>query len=72
MSLDPRIEDYSSLLNQALDLGINYFDTADFYDQGMNESILGRALGSRRKEVILATKVGNVWDKNGNKIECEE
>lgn len=65
MSLDPYVEDQSSLLNQALDLGINYFDTADFYDQGRNESILGRALGSRRKEVILATKVGNVWDKNG-------
>ena len=65
MSLDPHIEDHSSLLNQALDLGINYFDTADFYDRGLNESIIGKALGARRKEVILATKVGNVWDKNG-------
>ena len=65
MSLDPHVEDQSHLLNQAVDSGISYFDTADFYDQGRNESILGRALGSRRKEVILATKVGNVWDKNG-------
>jgi aryl-alcohol dehydrogenase-like predicted oxidoreductase len=65
MSLDPYIKDQSRLLNQAVDSGINYFDTADFYDQGSNESIVGRALGSRRKEVILATKVGNVWDKNG-------
>ena len=65
MSLDPKIEDYSSLLNKAIDSGINYFDTADFYDKGINESIIGKSLGSRRKEVILATKVGNVWDKNG-------
>ena len=65
MSLDPKIEDYSSLFNKAIDSGINYFDTADFYDKGINESIIGKSLGSRRKEVILATKVGNVWDKNG-------
>ena len=65
MSLNPKIEDYSSLLNKAIDSGINYFDTADFYDKGINESIIGKSLGSRRKEVILATKVGNVWDKNG-------
>ena len=65
MSLDPKIEDHSSLLNKAIDSGINYFDTADFYDKGINESIIGKSLGSRRKEVILATKVGNVWDNNG-------
>ena len=65
MSLDPKIEDHSSLLNKAIDSGINYFDTADFYDKGNNESIIGKSLGSRRKEVILATKVGNVWDNNG-------
>ena len=65
MSLDPKIEDHSSLLHKAIDSGINYFDTADFYDKGINESIIGKSLGSRRKEVILATKVGNVWDKNG-------
>ena len=65
MSLDPQIQDHSNLLSKALDSGINYFDTADFYDQGINESIIGKALGSRRKEVIIATKVGNVWDKNG-------
>ena len=50
MSLDPHIEDHSSLLNQALDLGINYFDTADFYDQGSNESIIGRLLGLEEKK----------------------
>lgn len=65
MSLDPKIVDHSSLLHKAIDSGINYFDTADFYNKGINESIIGKSLGSRRKEVILATKVGNVWDKNG-------
>ena len=65
MSLNPKIQDHNKLLNKALDSGINYFDTADFYSKGMNESIVGKALASRRKEVIIATKVGNVWDRNG-------
>lgn len=45
----------------ALDHGINFFDTADIYtiqQHGISEEILGRALGSRRKDVVLATKVG--------------
>ena len=39
------------------DAGINFFDTADTYSMGRAEEILGRALGPRRKEVIVATKV---------------
>ena len=42
----------------ALDAGVNFFDTADIYSSGESEKILGKALGSRRREVILATKVG--------------
>ena len=37
MSLDPKIVDHSSLLHKAIDSGINYFDTADFYNKGINE-----------------------------------
>src|SRR5271167_2562054 len=42
----------------ALEGGVNFFDTADLYSQGEAEEILGRALASRRKEVVISTKVG--------------
>jgi aryl-alcohol dehydrogenase-like predicted oxidoreductase len=45
------------LVSLALDSGINFFDTADVYSEGESEKILGKALGSRRKDVVLATKV---------------
>jgi aryl-alcohol dehydrogenase-like predicted oxidoreductase len=45
------------LVGMALDKGINFFDTSDVYSEGRSETILGKALGSRRKEAILATKV---------------
>lgn len=47
----------------ALDAGINYIDTADLYDYGANEEIIGATLGKRRHDIILATKVGNRWAK---------
>jgi aryl-alcohol dehydrogenase-like predicted oxidoreductase len=46
------------VVNAALDAGINFFDTADVYDQGHSEEFLSRALGARRKDVIVATKFG--------------
>lgn len=56
-----------SIIEAALDLGINFFDTADLYDKGENERILGNVLHSKRHDIILATKVGNRWknDKKG-------
>jgi aryl-alcohol dehydrogenase-like predicted oxidoreductase len=45
------------LVAMALDGGINFFDTADTYSGGQAEEILGKALGQRRKDIILATKV---------------
>ncbi len=45
------------LVSIALDSGINFFDTADVYSEGESEKILGKALGARRKDVVLATKV---------------
>jgi len=45
------------LVNTAIDGGINFFDTADVYSEGLSEQILGNALGSKRKDIILATKV---------------
>jgi len=44
----------------ALDLGINFFDTADWYGFGKSEEVLAQALGSHRDEVIIVTKVGLV------------
>lgn len=46
------------LVGMALDQGVNFFDTADSYAGGESETLLGRALGQRRSEVVLATKVG--------------
>ncbi len=46
------------MVARALDAGINFFDTADQYSDGQSEEILGKSLGRRRGEVVLATKVG--------------
>ncbi|MEJ2366946.1 MAG: aldo/keto reductase [Acidobacteriota bacterium] len=46
-----------NLVARCLDAGINFFDTADVYAYGESERLLGKALGSRRKDVVVATKV---------------
>jgi len=46
-----------TFVGAALDAGVNYFDTADVYSLGEAEKILGKALGARRKDVVLASKV---------------
>jgi aryl-alcohol dehydrogenase-like predicted oxidoreductase len=45
------------IVGMALDAGINFFNTAETYSDGAAEEILGKALGSRRKEAIVITKV---------------
>jgi len=47
------------IVGVALDAGINLFDTADIYAEGESETMLARALGARRNDVLVATKVGN-------------
>lgn len=54
------------LLHRAIDGGINFFDTADLYDKGKNEECIGAALKGKRKDVIIATKVGNQWREDGS------
>jgi len=66
MSLDPSDPEGENILQKALDGGINYFDTADLYNKGLNESMLGRAFTGKRKQVLLATKVGNQWRADGS------
>src|SRR6476661_6221242 len=46
------------MLRQAMDAGVNLFDTADLYSHGQSEILLGRAIKGRRDEVVVATKVG--------------
>ncbi|TVY01449.1 aldo/keto reductase [Cohnella terricola] len=48
-----------ALVHEALDRGVNFLDTADLYDDGRNEEIVGKAIQGRRDRVVLATKVGN-------------
>lgn len=66
MSLQAAQEDIALLLDQAVDSGINFFDTADLYDKGMNEANISKAIGSKRNKLILATKVGNQLRADGN------
>ena len=62
-----RIDELRSqeVIDAALDVGINFFDTADMYANGESEELLGRFLGPRRREVIVATKFGNEMPGQG-------
>ena len=53
------------MLNRALDIGVNFLDTADMYGVGRNEELLAEVLRTRRDEVVLATKFGNVRAPDG-------
>ena len=52
-------------IHRALDLGINFLDTADIYGPFTNERLVGRAITDRRDQVVLATKFGNVRAEDG-------
>jgi aryl-alcohol dehydrogenase-like predicted oxidoreductase len=53
-------------IHRALDLGINFFDTADAYGPFTNERLVGRAIRDRRSDAVLATKFGNVRGEDGS------
>jgi aryl-alcohol dehydrogenase-like predicted oxidoreductase len=55
-------------IHRALDLGVNFLDTADEYGPFTNERLVGRALAGRRDEVVLATKFGNERREDGSWI----
>lgn len=65
MSLPMNLEETKSIVELALEHGINYFDTADLYNKGQNEEIIGELLKPYRHEVLIATKVGNRWSEDG-------
>lgn len=77
MSLGTDEQQAIALIHEALDAGVNFIDTADLYDAGRNEEIVGKAIRGKRSEVILATKVGNrrvegqdgwIWDASKSYI----
>ncbi|HZT61038.1 MAG TPA: aldo/keto reductase [Pyrinomonadaceae bacterium] len=53
-------------IHRALELGMNFLDTADMYGVGRNEELVGRAIRDRREGVVLATKFGNVRGEDGS------
>ena len=52
-------------IHRALDLGVTLLDTADMYGVGGNETLLGQAIKARRRDVVLATKFGNMRSPDG-------
>ena len=68
------VDDNESIraIHRALDLGVNFFDTADVYGTGHSEEILGKALMGRRDKVVIATKFGNVFDSETRQCTSED
>jgi aryl-alcohol dehydrogenase-like predicted oxidoreductase len=67
MSLGTDKQQALSIIDAAIEHGINYLDTADLYDYGLNEELIGHAIKHKRHDIILATKGGNRWteEKSG-------
>ncbi|GGM22322.1 oxidoreductase [Paraliobacillus quinghaiensis] len=66
MSLGTNVNKAKEIVTEAIDQGINYLDTADLYDQGENEAIVGKSIKGKRDQIILATKVGNHLNDDGS------
>jgi len=61
-------EESIATIHRALDLGIDFLDTADMYGPFTNEELVGRAIRGRRDDVVLATKFGNVRGADGSRL----
>lgn len=68
MSLGTDYKKAQPIIESAIDNGITYFDTADIYDQGVNEEIVGKALKKyqNRDDIVIGTKVGNRLTDEGH------
>jgi aryl-alcohol dehydrogenase-like predicted oxidoreductase len=60
-----------SVFDRALDVGVNFWDTADMYGLGRNEELIGEALAARRSEVVVATKFGVVRRSDGEFVRID-
>ncbi len=60
--------DVDALVENSIDAGINFFDTANVYSAGESETMLGKALGSKRKDVVVASKVYGRMGKGPNEV----
>jgi aryl-alcohol dehydrogenase-like predicted oxidoreductase len=60
--------DSIAAIQRALDLGINWIDSAAGYGKGHSEEVIGQAIAGRRDKVILATKCGILWQEDGSEI----
>jgi len=65
MSLKGDLKEDQKVISKAIEGGINFFDTADLYQNGNNEEILGQAIRGKRSDLVLATKVGNQLAPDG-------
>ena len=66
MSLKGNLKEDQEIIDAAISGGISFLDTADLYQKGLNEEIVGAAIRDKRKDVILATKVGNQLREDGS------
>lgn len=66
MSLQSADQEASYVLRKAADEGIQLFDTADLYEKGANEILVGKALAPIRQHIYLCSKVGNAWRPDGS------
>jgi aryl-alcohol dehydrogenase-like predicted oxidoreductase len=61
-------EESTRTIHRAIELGVTFFDTADMYGPFINEELVGRAIRPLRREVVVATKFGNVRGPNGERL----
>lgn len=66
MSLPPEEKESVPILRKAIELGINLLDTADIYNDGINETIVGKAVKGIRDKMIIASKAGNQRQPDGS------
>ena len=64
---DPDPDECIATVHRAIELDVNFIDTADVYGDGKNEALVGRALAGRRDQVVLASKFGNVRYPDGRR-----